>query len=106
MRFIRQGDILFERIDVVDNSKIELDTKVVALGELTGHSHSFEETSQVLLSKEIDEDVPTQLVVLEEKGARLEHQEHLPIQIPKGIYRIRREQSYNPFLKNIQRSMD
>lgn len=106
MVYIRQGDILFEKIDEVDKSKQKLDTKTVALGEITGHSHSFEKQSQVLLSKRADEDVPTQLVVLDESGAQLTHQEHLPIQIPKGVYRIRREQSYNPFLKNIQRSAD
>jgi hypothetical protein len=104
--YIRQGDILFERIDNADNSKVKLDTKTVALGEITGHSHSFAKSEQVLLSKRIDEDIPTQLQVLEEGGATLTHQEHLPIHIPKGVYRIRREQSYNPFLKNIQRSAD
>lgn len=105
MLFIRQGDILFEKIDEVDSSKQNLDTKTVALGEITGHSHSFNKQSQILLSKKVDEDVPTQLVVLDE-SAQLTHQEHLPINIPQGIYRIRREQSYNPFLKNIQRSAD
>jgi hypothetical protein len=106
MLFIRQGDILFERIDRADDSKVNIDTKTVALGEITGHSHSFGKSEQVLLSKKIDEDVPTQLVVLEEEGAVLTHQEHLPINIPQGVYRIRREQSYNPFLKQMQRSSD
>lgn len=103
--YIRQGDILFEKIDEIDSNKQVLDTKTVALGEVTGHSHSFSKQSQVLLSKKVDEDVPTQLVVLDE-SAQLTHQEHLAINIPQGVYRIRREQSYNPFLKNIQRSAD
>ena len=104
MLYFRQGDILFEKIDEVDKSKQVLDTKTVALGEITGHSHSFNKQSQILLSKKADEDIPTQLVVLDEGGAQLTHQEHLPINIPQGVYRIRREQSYNPFLRNIQRS--
>lgn len=105
MLFIRQGDILFEKIDNMDSDKKTLDTKTVALGEVTGHKHAFNKNSQILLSKKVDEDVPTQLVVLDE-SAQLTHQEHLPINIPQGVYRIRREQSYNPFLKNIQRSAD
>ena len=106
MLYIRQGDILFEKIEKEDSGKKVLDTKTVALGEVTGHEHAFSKQSQVLLSKKPDEDVPTQLVVLDKEGARLTHQEHLAINIPKGVYRIRREQSYNPFSRNIQRSSD
>lgn len=103
--YIRQGDILFEKIDIQKGGE-KLETKTVALGEVTNHSHSFGKKDQVLLYKEIDSnDVPTGLSVLEET-AELTHQEHLSIQFPKGEYRIRRERSYNPFLQKIQESMD
>lgn len=104
--YIRQGDILFENTTekVVETEPLE--TKTVALGEITGHHHSFTKNpEQVLLYKQADEDMPTQATVLE-TGPQLTHQEHLSIQFPKGEYKIKREQSYNPFLKQIQRSMD
>jgi hypothetical protein len=105
--YIRQGDILFEKVNSIDpNDKEPLETKTVALGEITNHHHSFtKNVKQVLLYKQVDEDMPSQATVLE-NGPQLTHQEHLSIQFPKGEYRIRREQSYNPFLKQIQRSVD
>ena len=103
--FIRQGDILFEKVSSISGGGKPLDTKTVALGEITNHHHSFQKKDQVLLYKSIEEDMPTQATVLE-NGPQLTHQEHLSIQFPKGYYIIRREQSYNPFLKQIQRSAD
>ncbi len=112
--YIRQGDILFERVESkIRKEKEELkneiltkiESKTVALGELTGHHHSFQKTDQVMLYKTVSNDVPTQASVLE-NGPNLSHQEHLSIQFPKGEYVITREQSYNPFLKAKVRSMD
>lgn len=104
--FIRQGDILFESVPQGLSKQDPLETKTVALGEITGHHHSFIENSeQVLLYKEDQEDMPSRLKVSGTE-TELSHQEHLSIQFPKGEYVIKREQSYNPFLKQIQRSMD
>lgn len=107
-RFYRQGDILFEKISDNSLSTIEslqkLDTKTVALGEVTNHSHSFGNRDQVLLYKKPEEELPSMVTVLE--TSTLTHQEHKPIQFEKGVYKITREQSYNPFLKQIQRSID
>lgn len=105
-QYFRQGDILFESVSKgLDNNNVEkLQTKTVALGEITGHHHSFGKKDQVFLYKEIDKDVPTHISL--QAPSTLTHQEHLSIQLPKGEYKIIRERSYNPFLKRIQRSMD
>ena len=103
--YIRQGDILFEKVSGIEKTQ-ELETKTVALGEITGHHHSFHKDSQVFLYKEPQEEMPTQAQVLDSSGPQLSHQEHLSIQFPEGEYKIHREQSYNPFLKQIQRSVD
>lgn len=106
--FIRQGDIMFESVPERNNNLEPIKSKTVALGEITGHHHSFTENSQVLLNKfDIStDDNPHSVTVFEEKDTLLTHQEHFSIQFPKGEYKIKREQSYNPFLKQIQRSMD
>lgn len=105
--YIRQGDILFEKVSRLEKTYQVLDTKTVALGEITGHSHEFQEESQVLLYKDDGEEMPTQLSVLDDSAPQgLTHQEHLSIQFPQGEYKIHREQSYNPFLRQIQRSVD
>lgn len=104
--FYRQGDILFEKVGTLNTEELQqLDTKTVALGEITGHHHSFQKQDQVILYKKSEEDLPS-LVVINDTSNTLTHQEHKPITFPKGVYKIKREQSYNPFLKQIQRSMD
>ena len=103
--FFRQGDILFEKVGVLSTEELQkLETKTVALGEITGHHHSFQKQDQVLLYKKPEEDLPSLAIV--EAPSTLTHQEHKPITFQKGVYKIKREQSYNPFLKQIQRSMD
>jgi hypothetical protein len=57
--FFRQGDVLLEKIDLLDNCLIEesitkIDTKIIAYGKKTGHAHfidrsSIKDSSQVLL---------------------------------------------------------
>jgi len=84
-------------------------TKIIAYGEETGHSHFFDETinnnsSQVSLCKESNQQNPTR-VIIKDKTALLKHQEHLHIHIPKGIYKIKRERSYNPFVSQEQKKI-
>lgn len=105
--FIRQGDIMFESVPEGGLEKTDpLETKTIALGEITGHHHSFRKNDQVLLYKNPQQDMPSQTIVQQDLSTELQHQEHFSIQFPKGEYIIKREQSYNPFLKQIQRSID
>lgn len=101
--YYRQGDILFEKIDNFEQIGQPLDTKTVARGEKTGHHHSFREQDQILLYGQPDS---PELLVIESQVAQITHQEHKPIELERGIYRIHREQGYNPFLKRLQRSVD
>ena len=113
--FFRQGDILLERIDLEDNnfitegSRTIMDTNIIAHGEKTGHTHFFDVTtnnnySQVSLFKEISQQSPT-MVIVKYGTALLRHQDHLHIQIPKGVYTIKRERSYNPFVSQKQKQI-
>src|SRR3982750_179110 len=108
MMIFRQGDILITKVNnMIDNKKeysLIPNSKTVALGELTGHHHTFSEQSQVLLYKdkkssstqqEIEE--PT-LIEVKSSVAELVHQEHNTILLPKGTYKVTREMEYNPFL--------
>ncbi len=101
--FFRQGDVVLEKIDLADNnciteeSRTIMNTKIIAYGEESGHSHFFDETinnnsSQVSLYKEINQQNPT-MIIIKDGAALLRHQDHLHIYIPKGIYIIKRERS-------------
>ena len=103
----RQGDILFQRVSDLPKDVSQIPNSLtVALGEITGHHHSFKTQSQVLLYKNGSSQDPTAVQVLEKEGAVLEHQEHLPLVLPEGVYEVKREQEYNPFTQQIQRTAD
>lgn len=106
MKTFRQGDILF--IEETNENKEGLELckdKIVAHGEITGHHHSFSSDSQVLLYKKSGMENP-ELMEIQQDNAVLSHQEHLPLVIPKGLYRIKREQEYNPFTKQLNKVKD
>jgi hypothetical protein len=107
MELFRQGDILFQKIDQYTYEKYEeCKDKIVARGEQTGHHHSFSNNAQVLLLKNYNSIEPEILQVMEDGGAILTHQEHLPLKIPKGTYKIRREVEYNPFTLQLNKVRD
>ena len=101
--FIRQGDVLLKRISEIDSKATVIpDSKTVALGEATGHHHTF--NGQVLLYKTSELEEPKYVEV--KQDAVLEHQEHLSIQVPEGKYEVIKEQEFNPFTKSISRTRD
>jgi len=80
---IRQGDVLLIEIDKLPANLIEKD-KTLAYGEVTGHSHRFE-NSAVCVFKDAKEQ---QYVQVEEESTLI-HEEHAYAQVPKGIYEVR-----------------
>lgn len=116
--YIRQGDVLLEKLNgattIGKKEQLQLlipNSKIVAEGELTGHNHSFAKDSQVLLFKEEGTSTsstsgPQVLVVKEKAGATLSHQEHLPLIVPEGVYKIKGEVEYNPFTLQLNKVKD
>ena len=108
-KIIRQGDILFRQVNkpVEEGCEVLPNSKTVALGELTGHHHSFGGNDQMLVFKDKkarNNNEPVAIQVL--APAELTHQEHFAIQFEPGYYKIVREQEYNPMTKQLQRAVD
>lgn len=99
----RQGDVMLIRVDddrrgtaVRENGRI-----VLAHGEATGHAHVVEpgEKSTAYL-----EEIPNErdglgalrLLRVVGRSALLKHDEHAPITIRPGTYRVRRQREYSP----------
>src|SRR3990167_10646378 len=105
-KYFRHGDVPIRRIETTTLKQIPSDAKptgqTLAYGEVTGHHHSMKGSAQVLqLERPIEleiagEQVQVQKFLQVEQDAILEHQEHQPIQIPKGDYIILEERQYNP----------
>ena len=92
MPLYRHGDLLVEDVDTIPSAARPLQHLVLAEGELTGHSHRIAEADHATLYH-----MPAALY-LDVTGihATLIHQEHGPIALPRGQYRVWRQREYSP----------
>jgi hypothetical protein len=90
--FLAQGDILL--VAVTDTSA-DLKAKpsiTVAEGEVTGHHHVLEATSD---ETELLSDVDAEFVRIMGANALLTHPEHDDITVPPGTYKVVRQFEYH-----------
>jgi hypothetical protein len=97
----RQGDVLIEQVKSRTPTGAAINDRgrvILAYGEVTGHAH------EVLSADAIDALPPAQLFE-ESDGTRylfvdrpclLTHQEHGPIAIAPGCYKVTRQREYSP----------
>ena len=99
-RLCAQGDILLERVDdaPVSGRLIASDATgsvIVAEGEATGHHHRIFGSVTLYRDDALARDIPPALYVghlhISGPTARLEHEEHAPIALARGTYRVRRQ---------------
>jgi hypothetical protein len=95
-----QGDLLIERVDDIEPSGtiIPPDTSgefVLAEGELSGHRHVISERVTMFRDDALARYVPTGLYIghvkVTDASAVVHHQEHAPIVLRAGTYRVRRQ---------------
>jgi hypothetical protein len=100
-----QGDLLLERVaDVAPSGTIEenLDgmAMVLAEGEATGHRHAIWEHVTMFRDAVLARDIPAGLYIghlqVASAYARVTHDEHAPIMLPRGTYRVRRQRELGP----------
>lgn len=96
---IRQGDILLEQVDSLPEGLEEKD-KVIALGEVTGHSHRFE-SSDAKVFKSASGQQYAQL----ESPCDLVHEEHHVLTIPKGLWRVINAREFD-LVEGVRQVMD
>jgi hypothetical protein len=95
--YYQQGDVILEEAGGLE---LEIDTgklgvregNVLFKGEASGHAH-------VLVGENVRivEDGDGTLWASAPEGARVEHEEHAPIELPAGTYRVRKVQVYDHF---------
>jgi hypothetical protein len=100
-----QGDLLIERVDDVEPSGTLLPcdatgVMVLAEGELTGHRHVINDRVTMFRDDALAREIPTGLYVGHVKvdggGAVIRHEEHAPITLLGGTYRVRRQRELEP----------
>ena len=99
----RQGDILIEPIPVIPVGCAELPAQersgglvhVLAEGEVSGHAHCIAAGPGILALRRQDPSDPLAVGYLALKAlARLVHDEHAPIELPPGNYRVVQQRRY------------
>lgn len=87
----RQGDVLIADIPAFPEGGKRRESPVLVTGEATGHAHRVEAPEKA----EIWE-INGQLYLKVLDPTRIIHDEHLPISIPPGIYRVWQQREYSP----------
>jgi hypothetical protein len=104
-RLCAQGDILIERVDDAPPSgkamqSVGAGAVIIAEGEATGHRHRLLGSSAMYRDDALARDVPSGLYVahveVRSPTGRLEHEEHAPITLERGTYRVRRQRQLEP----------
>jgi hypothetical protein len=100
-----QGDLLIERVADLPPSGVVIGpaadgATVLAEGEATGHRHAIFDRVTMFRDDGLARDIPAELYVghvrVDGASARLEHNEHAAIALPRGTYRIRRQRELEP----------
>ena len=100
-----QGDLLIERVADIPVSGTTVEpgadgAAVLAEGETTGHRHAVYDRVTMFRDEGLAHDIPNGLYVghvrVDGPCARIQHDEHDSITLPKGTYRIRRQRELEP----------
>lgn len=94
-KLFRQGDVLIERITALPKGLTKQKHAgriILAFGEVTGHHHSLAEAD---LADWWKDGKGEQFLTVKET-ALVEHQEHAPITLEPGHYRVKRQREYSP----------
>lgn len=105
--YARHGDVDLFKLNNLPENLRKLDNTTVALGESSGHHHTIYPFNNSKVS--VYEDVANlvnKYVKIEGGKAVIKHQEHEPIIIDEGIYKVQIEQGINPFTEQYQRVID
>ncbi|WP_309710862.1 hypothetical protein [Armatimonas sp.] len=92
-RHWRHGDIMIGALEKLpERVLLRNGAPVLAWGEVTGHSHRIEDPKAAVFYTR-GQDGYFEVVA---ESARLVHEEHGPIVLPRGLYRFWHQREYTP----------
>jgi len=102
---LAQGDLLLEKVpDIAPSGTIAENAEgaamVLAEGEASGHRHAIRERVIMFHDDSLARDIPAGLYVghvqVNSPSARATHDEHAPLTLRRGTYRVRRQRELGP----------
>jgi hypothetical protein len=88
----RHGDVLIATVEAVPVNARRRSDVILAYGEITGHSHQIEFPATAELW-ELNGQLYLKVVA---DSARVIHEEHQSITLPRGIYCVWKQREYTP----------
>ncbi len=88
----RHGDVLIQKIQKIPADAKKLQGLTLAEGEVTGHSHRIKERANAIMHR-LD---AIRYLTVTTAPATIIHEEHGPIELPKGKYKVWRQREYTP----------
>lgn len=103
--FYQQGDVICESVECIpaDAKKVEAKPRgyVLAEGEVTGHAHVIDKVADIEF---VEKD--GMFYIKNKKPCVVRHEEHKPITIPAGLWRVRGVKEYDHFENEARRVLD
>jgi len=101
MRMFRQGDVMLMQVSALPRGAKNVtpnDRIVLALGEVTGHAHAVYEplTLEKPEGKARIWDAGAERFLQVLEATQLKHEEHSPIDLPPGTYKVVQQREYTP----------
>lgn len=94
---IVQGDVFLVEVEElpIDVKEVTSDRRgfVLAEGEATGHAHAIRDVEGVRMY----EKEGTLYLKVEAEQAEIRHEEHLPVTVAKGLWKVGRVREHDPF---------
>ncbi len=97
----QQGDVIIERVDIIPSiaKKVTKYPVILAQGKTTGHAHSVLEKVKAFVDNEL-------IYIDSDKPFTIEHQEHNRVEVPAGIWRVRKVREYDHFAEEARNVRD
>lgn len=87
---VRHGDLLVYKIDTLPKGLSKRNEPVLAYGETTGNAHRVQGNVSVF------EDISGGVYFDATSPVILTHEEHKPIRLDVGVYKVTRKREYSP----------
>jgi hypothetical protein len=107
LKQFQQGDVLLQEINNLPINAKRMPTAdrvIVARGEKTGHNHMI--NSDMAKIWTLTRDGVTELYLEVQAPVTIIHDEHKPLPIPIGIYRVGRVKEYDYFAEMERKAID
>ncbi len=95
----RQGDLLFIETDRIGDDSTLLNTKDILGSSVTGHIHRITEGKVYDHTPTLDDNANF-YVWIPKEGAAVVHEEHGPIDLPAGKYKVIRQREVNGYVED------